>query len=282
MASPPEETVGVKFTVFTLAFPGYTAEGAVEAAARLGFDGVDIRAREDGHIYVDTPSERRRRLVELAESLGVEIASVYSYVGRELASPDPGERRRGLELLSALLDLAVDLGGEYVRVFAGTRERTEENFRRLVESLKLACRGAEDRGVKIGVETHGELAYSGATCRRLLEEVGSSALSIVYDVAGVYREGLDPLSELKSLGVRDVIAVQFHDFKREGGAWKPVLLGEGEVPHKPVVEYLVGAGYSSFAVCEYEKWWHPELPDPIEALPRELAYVKALFGGARP
>jgi len=102
--------VSVKFTVFTLAFPGYTAEEAVEAAARLGFDGVDIRAREDGHMYVDAPSERRRRLVELAESLGIEIASVYSYVGRELVSPDPGERRRGLELLSAHLDLAVDLG----------------------------------------------------------------------------------------------------------------------------------------------------------------------------
>jgi sugar phosphate isomerase/epimerase len=274
--------VSVKFTVFTLAFPGYTAEEAVEAAARLGFDGVDIRAREDGHVYVDAPSERRRRLVELAESLGIEIASVYSYIGSELVSPDPGERRRGLELLSAHFDLAVDLGGEYVRIFAGTRERTEENFRWLVESLKLACREAEDRGVKMGVETHGELAYSGATCRRLLEEVGSSALSIVYDVAGVYREGLDPLSELKSLNVRDVIAVQFHDFKREGGAWKPTLLGGGEVPHKPVVDYLVGVGYSGFAVCEYEKWWHPELPDPMEALPKELSYVKDLFGGARP
>jgi hypothetical protein len=49
-----------------------------------------------------------------------------------------------------------------------------------------------------------------------------------------------------------------------------------------VVDYLVSVGYSGFAVCEYEKWWHPELPDPMEALPKELSYVKALFGGARP
>lgn len=275
-------SVGVRYTVFTLAFPGYTAEEAVEAAARLGFDGVDIRAREDGHVYVDSPKDRRRRLVELAESLGIRIVSVYSYISRELVSPDLGERVRGLELLSALLDLAVDLGGEYVRIFAGTRERSEENFRRLVESLKLACKEAEDRGVKVGVETHGELVYSGATCRRLLEEVGSSALAVVYDVAGIYREGLDPLNELAVLDLKDVIAVQFHDLKREGDAWKPTLLGHGEVPHKPVVEYLVSNGYDGFAVCEYEKWWHPELPDPMEALPRELSYVKSLFRGARP
>jgi len=274
--------MGVRFTVFTLAFPGCTAEEAVEAAARLGFDGVDIRVREDGHVYVNTPKDRRRRLVELAESLGIRITSVYSYIGREIVSPDLGERRRGVELLSAHLDLAVDLRGEYVRIFAGTRERSEENFWRLVESLKLACREAEDRGVKVGVETHGELAYSGSACRRLLEEVGSSALAVVYDVAGIYREGLDPLRELAELDLRDVVAVQFHDFRREGGAWRPTLLGQGEVPHKPVVDYLVSRGYSGFAVCEYEKWWHPELPDPMEALPKELSYVKSLFGGARP
>jgi len=51
---------------------------------------------------------------------------------------------------------------------------------------------------------------------------------------------------------------------------------------KMLARALVSRGYSGFAVCEYEKWWHPELPDPMEALPKELSYVKSLFGGARP
>ena len=270
---------GVRFSVFTLAFPGYTAEGAVEAAAKLGFDGVDIRARNDGHVYIDTPREKRRQLVELAESLGISFFGVYSYVGSDLVSPDVRVRERGIEELVKMLDLAVDLGASYVRIFPGTRDRREDNYKRFIESCKAACKEAEDRGVYIGMETHGELAYSADTCNRLMEEVGSEKLVVVYDIAGVYMQGLDPLEEVKGIELGRIIAVQFHDFIKRGRRWIPVLLGKGEIPNENVAEHLRESGYSGFVVEEYEKWWHPrELPDPIEALPRELKYLKRIWG----
>ena len=269
----------VKFSVFTLAFPGRSAEEALRLAAGVGFDGVDMRANKDGHIYVDTPREVRRRLAELADSLNIRIFSVYSYLGGDFVSPDSKVRRRAVEELVAHMELAVDLGASYVRIFPGTRERTQENYERFIESCKLACREAEDRGVYIGMETHGELAYSGRTCNLILEHVGSEFLKVVYDVAGVFMQGLNPLEELREMDLSHIIAVQFHDFVREEGRWRPVLLGEGEVPHEGVVEYLKNRGYEGFIVDEYEKWWHPrELPDPEDGLPRELSYLKKLFG----
>ena len=271
----------VKFSVFTLAFPGYTAEEAVRAAARIGYDGVDIRVREDGHVYIDISRKDRRRLVELAESLGIEFYGAYSYLGQRFTTPDPGEREKLFREVVAQLDLAMDLGAVYLRLHPGSGERSEENVKRFVDACKFTCREAEDRGLYVGVETHGELVYSGNTCNLLLEEVGSEALVIVYDIARVFMKGLDPVEELRKVDLGRVIAVQFHDFRRESGGWRITLLGEGEVPHEEVARYLRRKGYEGFVVDEYEKWWHPEeLPDPMEGLPRELAYLKRIFGVA--
>ncbi|HDD34021.1 MAG TPA: sugar phosphate isomerase/epimerase, partial [Thermofilaceae archaeon] len=168
----------VKFSVFTLAFPGYTAEEAVRAAAKIGYDGVDIRVREDGHVYIDISRKDRRRLVELAESLGIEFYGAYSYLGQRFTTPDPGEREKLFREVVAQLDLAMDLGAVYLRLHPGSGERSEENVKRFVDACKFTCREAEDRGLYVGVETHGELVYSGDTCNLLLEEVGSEALVI--------------------------------------------------------------------------------------------------------
>ena len=268
----------VKFTVYTLAFPNYSAEEALKAAAKLGYDGVDIRVREDGHIFIDSSKEYRRKLVDLAESLGIKIYGVYTYLGGNFVTRDPNERKRVLEEAIAHLDLAVDLNGTYVRIFAGTKERTEENMRLFIEMCKLVCKEAEDRNLFIGIETHGELVYSGETCNLVLEEVGSEALTIVYDIAGIYLQDLDPLEELKKIDLSKVIAVQFHDFKKEDDKLRAVLLGQGDIPHDPVIEYLKEKGYDGFIVDEYEKWWRPELPDPMEGLRYELKYLKERFG----
>jgi len=267
----------VKFTVFTLAFPGYTAEQAIEAAAHLNYDGVDMRIRQDGHVYIDASKEYRRRLVDLAESLGIKIYGIYTYLGRNFIVADPAERERVLKEVIAHLDLAVDLEGTYVRIFPGTEERTEKNMRLFIEMCRLVCKEAEDRGLIIGIETHGELVYSGDTCNLVLEEVGSDALAIVYDIANVYLQGLDPLEELKKISLEKVIAVQFHDFKKADDKWRAVLLGQGDVPNDVVIEYLKDKNYDKFIVDEYEKWWHPELPDPMEGLRHELEYLKRKF-----
>ncbi|MCD6509771.1 MAG: sugar phosphate isomerase/epimerase [Thermoprotei archaeon] len=270
----------VKFSVFTLAFPGYTAEEAIRTAAKIGYDGVDIRVRHDGHIYIDSSKKERKQLLELANSLGIEFFGIYSYLGRRFTTHDSKEREKVLREAIAHLDLAVDLESVYLRIFPGTSERTKENMDRFVSVCKLVCKEAEDRGLYVGIETHGELVWNGDTCNLVLEEVGSDALRIVYDVGNIFRQGCDPLEELRKIDLSKVIAVQFHDFKREDKAWKSVLLGRGDVPHDPVIEYLKEKKYEGFIVDEYEKWWHPELPDPMEGLPYELNYLKRKFGRA--
>jgi len=265
----------VKFSVFTLAFPGYTAEEAIEISKRVGFDGVDIRVHRDGHIYIDASKERRKQLLEYAKSYEIEFFGIYSYIGRGFVSPNYKIRERELKELSAHIDLALDLEGIYVRIFPGTYERSEENMTRFIECCKRACSEAEDKGVYIGIETHGELVWNAETCNRVLEEVNSDNLKIVFDPANIFRLGLNPAKEGELIPKDSIIAIQFHDFKKLNDKLRYTLLGKGDVPIDDVIKLIKEVRFDGFIVVEYEKWWHPEeLPDPEIGLPHELKYLK--------
>ncbi len=266
-----------KFSVYSLGFPGYSIEDVIKISSEIGFDGIDIRVREDGHIYIDSDRKYRRKLLELASSYDIDFYGIYSYLGQNFTTIDMEERDRVIELVEKHLDLAVDLNGIYLRIFSESSDLSEKAFKRYVEVCKTICRLAEDRNIFIGVETHGGLVWNSMQCNRLLREVDSPYLKIVYDVANIYRNGGDPLKEIKNIEMENIIAVQFHDLKKINNKYTTVLLGKGIVPFKNVIEYLRKKGYEKYVVDEYERWWNPKLPDPKIGLPYELNLLKTYF-----
>jgi len=264
----------MKFSVSTLAFPGYGAEEAIRASASIGFDGVDIRVRQDGHIRIDSTKEERKRLLDLAKSLSIDFYGVYSYVGSGMVSPDPAVRMKEVDLLKAHLDMALDLGANHVRIFSGTKERTPENMMRFIETCKLACKAAQDRGIYIGLETHGELAWDGDSCLYMINNIGSESVRIIFDPAHLFRFGLNPIIEGEKMR-EHILSIQFKDFFiGEGDRNRYVLLGQGEVPNEEFIDFIRKTKFDGFIVEEYEKWWHPELPDPMQGLRHDLNYLK--------
>ena len=58
------------------------------------------------------------------------------------------------------------------------------------------------------------------------------------------------------------------------------------LPLKAVISRLQQDGYEGFYSFEWEKRWHPELPEPERALPRYVDFMRAseeemLSGAAR-
>jgi sugar phosphate isomerase/epimerase len=47
-----------------------------------------------------------------------------------------------------------------------------------------------------------------------------------------------------------------------------VLLGEGDVPLKKMLDMLVAGGYAGYAILEWEKRWIPELAEPEVVFPQ--------------
>jgi fatty-acyl-CoA synthase len=52
-----------------------------------------------------------------------------------------------------------------------------------------------------------------------------------------------------------------------------VLLGQGEVPVREMLELLSGDGYEGWISVEWEKRWHREIEAPEVALPQHLTVL---------
>ena len=189
-----------------------------------------------------------------------------------LTGDDPGpELRRFLELAS-------EWESPLVRVFGGTlaaeqtarREQLGAAARVLESSVPLA----ERLGVAIGVETHDAFSASSVVAGLLAlvdpAAVDSGAVGAVWDSHHPHRMGETPAEVYANVGSRILLA-QVKDARRKAdGDWQLVLLGEGEVPVKDMLELLAAGGYPHWISVEWEKRWHPEIEEPEVALPQHL------------
>jgi sugar phosphate isomerase/epimerase len=57
------------------------------------------------------------------------------------------------------------------------------------------------------------------------------------------------------------------DLLQKQSGWQPVLTGEGTFPLSEVRSALCQIAYNGFVSFEWEKKWHPEIPDASIALP---------------
>lgn len=93
----------------------------------------------------------------------------------------------------------------------------------------------------------------------------------MWDSHHPHRVGESPADVYANLG-RRILLAQVKDARRivraEGDDWELVLLGDGEVPVRPMLGLLAAGGYRDWISVEWEKRWHPEIADPEVALPQ--------------
>jgi sugar phosphate isomerase/epimerase len=127
-------------------------------------------------------------------------------------------------------------------------------------------------GVAIGVETHDDFSASSRVAE-LLALTDPEWTGAVWDSHHPHRAGETPAEVYANLG-RRILLTQIKDARREpDGGWRLVLLGEGEVPVRPMLGLLAAGGYQGWISVEWEKRWHPEIEAPEVALPQHLAML---------
>jgi fatty-acyl-CoA synthase len=131
--------------------------------------------------------------------------------------------------------------------------------------------------VGIALETHDAFA-SAATVGEVLRRVPSRAIGALWDTHHPYRSGEAPEQVWELLAGR-VLHTHVKDArKRPDDTWELTLLGEGEVPVADVIRLLGRRGYGGWISVEWEKKWHPEIPEPEQALPQHLSLLRGWAG----
>ncbi len=211
---------------------------ALELAAEIGLDGVQVSFGKPGGPTDLRRQEVRDQYQQTATQHGVQIASlamgVLNHIPYASDQSAEGWVEESIEVLPKMDQKIVLLAFFGQGDIKDKPELQQEVIRR----LKKIAPKAEKAGVILGLETWLDVDEH----LRIIDAVGSPAVQVYYDTANMEKRGYDITKEIRQLG-RDRIC-QFHC--KENG----FLLGQGRIDFHKVKEAIDDIGYEGWLVIE--------------------------------
>ncbi|GCE45859.1 fatty-acyl-CoA synthase [Thermosporothrix hazakensis] len=271
----------MKIGFSTLSCPAWTLEQTIKAALEFGYTGVELRLL-DGEV-LDPLQDRQKIIDAVAAFRAAKIEVCCLDTSCRLNQPDEEQQNQMLTELRAWIALAQEVEVPLLRVFGGmtptniTPTPTEEQEdERVLSSFQHITPDAEAANVTIALETHDAFSSS-RRIARILAKVPSPNIGVIWDSHHPFRVGETAEEVYQNLGPRIVHTHVKDAVQTTEGTWDLVLLGDGEVPVEEMLIQLKTHGYNGWVVVEWEKKWHPEIPDPEFALPQHMSYLSTLL-----
>jgi sugar phosphate isomerase/epimerase len=192
----------------------------IDFASKHGFESVELRGLQQQKDLTERPEFQAGRIGETKKMLadrGLRVSCLGA--SALMHEAEPAVRDAQMAEARRFIDLAAGLGAPYVRVFGDKLDpaRREEVLQRVTSGPRELGRHAQDRGVTVLMESHGDFVDS------------------------------------------------------------PTL---NEVPVKRQVQLLTKSGYKGDYSFEWEKRWHPEIPEPDVAIPHFARVVRECLASA--
>lgn len=256
----------------TLGCPKWPWAAILERASSLGYAGIEIRGIE-GEMDLSTRSEfaplqiagTRRQLAD--RNLVVTDLGASS----RLHERDPAIREAQLDETRRFIDIAHRLGARYIRVFPNGYLKDEPHdvtLARIGDTLRELGAFAQGSGVGVLMESHGDLTDSNSLVTVMRQAGTGFDTGLVWDTHHTVVAGKEaPASTWAAIGSW-VRHTHIKDSVASGDDRRYVLLGQGTVGVKAIVQTLVSGGYKGLYNFEWEKVWHPDIDEPEIAFPQ--------------
>ncbi|ALM54308.1 sugar phosphate isomerase/epimerase family protein [Halomonas huangheensis] len=181
----------------------------------------------------------------------VQIAVLGCYIN--IIHPDIDIRSAELERFKEYIRFCRDFGCGVVGTETGnvneeiaytTDNFNEQAFQAVVESVKLLVAEAEKYGVIVGIEPGvNHPIYSPQTMHRLLEEVGSSNLQVIFDPTNLitidnHEDQQQIFQQALDLWGENIIVLHAKDYAINDGKVAQVPLGTGLMEYTTIMRYL--------------------------------------------
>lgn len=190
-------------------------------------------------------------------------------------SPERERYDKAITEGKSAVDIAARIGISYIRVFGNKiTEDREACFRRVDEGISALCDYAAGTPVSVLLETHGDY-HCVETLQPLVDKLSKNDnFGLIWDVAhthSVYGKDFVMFYRAMRPYIRHVHIKDFSSTHH-----KLVLPGDGDIPIRAIMEMLLSGGYEGYFSLEWEKKWHPELPDLPIALERFATLTQLL------
>ncbi|WP_207592808.1 TIM barrel protein [Halomontanus rarus] len=255
-------------SLFTKLFDDRSLDEAITTAAEIGFDGVEIMAREP-HFPADTSHERAAEIKTLLDDHGLTVPCLATYTGGYSTKSDD-ECEAELEAFERFLALSEILEVDVLRHGAGgpsVREATDEDFERAATWLRRAADVAAeyDRTVALEIHSH-RLTETTDSTLRLLELIDRENVGVIHDAGNMYivddPYGSESLAKLDDrvvhVHVKDLSRIDDPSLSdafsletpRGEETFRRESLGDGDIDHASVFEALAESGYDGYVTTE--------------------------------
>lgn len=254
--------VKMKLCFSTLGCTEMSVEEIAALANSYNIGGVEIRGisgvLNNAEIEAFLP-ENRERTEELFRRSGITPA----VLGTSCAFHRAERLESTIEEGRISIGIAEALGIKSIRVF-GDRLLPDDPdcTKRLIYGLSVLC-GISDR-VDVLLEVHGDFNTVEAL-RPVIEAMGSvKNFGLIWDIGHTHRSYGENWREFYGFARPYIRHIHIKDASDAQKAL--TLIGKGDIPIVPIVKALIADGYDGYFSLEWEKKWHPELPDMTCAL----------------
>ena len=261
-----------KLAFTTLGCPEWSFTRILDEARKIGFSGIEIRGLEDKMLAEEIiqflPENKTATLSALKdhnlEMIG--FGSSVSFHQQDKFDAMLAEGKRAI-------DVCQFMGIPAIRIFGDKfppGEKEASVISRVAKGAGILAEYGEERGVKVLLETHGDFITL-ERIKGVFDQVRSRNLRLLWDVGNTdftygdnFMEFYQPLKDL-------IVHTHFKDHIRgipgDEKTYKYCRLGEGQIPVKAIVKQLLADHYTGYFCLEWEKKWHPELPEAEIAYP---------------
>lgn len=246
---------------------------AIECAAKLGADGVQIRATDGAFAPSVMTKGRKTELLSILSANGLEISALCGDFGRGFGNKELNPML--IKKSKRIIDLAKELGTDIVTTHIGVipGDKNHDRYKIMQEACFELARYADSCQAHFAVETGPETSL---TLKGFLDELGSTGVAVNLDPANlVMVTGDDSVKAVENLKKYIV-----HTHAKDGRklldrdpeiiygvseaemlldtAFIELPLGEGDVPFPAYLKALQEIGYHGYLTIEREVGKNPK------------------------
>ncbi len=254
-------------------------EEAIREAGRIGYEGMEVFGVQK-HLPPETPAETAKKAAEIGRELGVEFVTLCSYVGGFDRKSDE-ECEEEMEKFGRYVELARATGSTMIRVTPtyvghdGLSAITDDEKKRFAGWTRRCGELAREHKLRIVLENNLSMIATVRGTVEVLELIDMENVGVNYDPGNIFRvdEGYG-WEAVKAFGEK-IFNVQIKDVRKEGDDIH-LLLGEGDVAYRSVIEALNAVAYEGFATAECHREADDAMSD-IDIAEHEFEAITALL-----
>jgi L-ribulose-5-phosphate 3-epimerase len=252
----------------TNSYHTYGFDEALRGVAAAGFRHVELSAVPGWteHVPLDGTEEVRGKLDE------------HGLTAVSLSGHSDLTTREGLEHGVRAVRWAAEYGIPIVNTAVGGHASKEESEQAFLQNIGELADAAEEAGVVVALEIHGDIMASGRKTLPLLEKIGRDSVKVNYDTANVeFYSGDKAVDDLEAIAPH-LAHVHLKDTVGGKGVWNFGAIGSGSVDFGRVLEILERAGYTGplSVELEFEGEPWPPLDEVDESMRRSYEHLRGL------